>query len=349
MNWDNYIDYEDMKNLAISIGIFLLFLLFRKLFSRYVFSLLLKFSDKIHNDMLTHIFVSFEKAIRGLFIIAGVYVAADFYPYMDKNNPLFMDIIRSSVIIMITWGLYTLVSVSSVVFFKVKKRYNLEIDDILIPFLSRALRIIIVAISITIVAQEFDYDVNGFVAGLGLGGVAVALAAKDAISNLFGGFIIITEKPFTIGDWIETPSVEGTVEDINFRSTLVRRFDQALVTVPNATLASEAITNWSKMGKRQVSFNLRVAYDTPIEKLRVVASRIEELIETNPDVHPETIFIKFDDYKDTGYELFIYFFTKTTVWGDYLKTKEQVNFGILEILNQEGVSLAFNKLSLESN
>ena len=349
MDWEAYIDYENMKNLGISIGIFLLFLLFRKLFSRYVFSLLLKFSDKMNNDTLTHIFVSFEKAIRGLFIIAGLYVAADFYPYMDKRNPLFMDLIRSSVVIMITWGLFTLASASSVVFFKVKKRYSLDIDDILIPFLSRALRIIIVAISITIVAQEFDYDVNGFVAGLGLGGVAIALAAKDAISNLFGGFIIITEKPFTIGDWIETPSVEGTVEDINFRSTLVRRFDQALVTVPNATLAGEAITNWSKMGKRQISYTLKLAEYTPIEKLRTVVARIENLVRSNPDIHPETILVSFNDYKENGYELFLYFFTKTTVWGDYLKTKEQINFSILEILDEEGVSIAFTKIAVEAN
>ncbi|MFP3359363.1 mechanosensitive ion channel family protein, partial [Planococcus sp. SIMBA_143] len=130
----------------------------------------------------------------------------------------------------------------------INHKYNVKIDHILIPFFSKALRLIIVAIGISVIAQEFEYDINGFVAGLGIGGLAFALAAKDALANLFGGIIIITEKPFTIGDWIKTPSVEGTIEDISFRSTKVRTFAQALVTVPNATLSNEAITNWSKMG-----------------------------------------------------------------------------------------------------
>ncbi len=95
-------------------------------------------------------------------------------------------------------------------------------DDILAPFLSKLLRFVIIALSVSVIAQEFNYDVNGFVAGLGLGGLAFALAAKDTISNFFGGIIIITEKPFTIGDWVETSTVTGSVEDITFRSTRFR-------------------------------------------------------------------------------------------------------------------------------
>src|SRR5690606_15315239 len=103
---------------------------------------------------------------------------------------------------------------------------------------------IIMAIGAAIIADEFGYNINGFVAGLGLGGLAISLAAKDALANLFGGIIIITEKPFTIGQWIQTPSVEGIVEGISFRSTKIRTFAQAIVTVPNNTLANEPITNW---------------------------------------------------------------------------------------------------------
>ena len=99
------------------------------------------------------------------------------------------------------------------------------------------------------VAQEWDYRIDGFIAGLGLGGLAFSLAAKDTLSNVFGGLVVILDKPFSIGDWIKTPSVEGTVEDISFRSTKVRTFAQALVTVPNATLANEPVTNWTRMGK----------------------------------------------------------------------------------------------------
>lgn len=340
MTWEMFLEYEVWKEVAISIGILLLFLIFRKLFSKYVFTLMLRLSRKAPTDLLSHIFLSFEKPIQWLFIIIGVYVAAGYFPFMEQRNLFFMDVIRSAVIFLITWGLFNLSSVSSLLFVKVKKKYGLEIDDILIPFLSKAVRVVIVAISISVIAQEFDYDVNGFVAGLGLGGVAIALAAKDAIGNLFGGFIIITEKPFSIGDWIMTPSVEGTVEDITFRSTKVRTFAQALVTVPNATLANESITNWSKMGKRQINFNLRVSYETPKEKLHKVVEEIEAYVKNHKDIHPDTIFVTFDKYQEFGYEIFFYFFTKTTIWGEFLKVKEEINFEIMGMLEKEGISIA---------
>jgi MscS family membrane protein len=327
---------EVLKDVAMSLGILLVFLIFRKIFAKYVFSLLLKISKKAPNDFYSFIFLSFEKPIQWLFIIIGINVAANFFPYFNENNPLFLDIMRSAIIILISWGLYNISAASSGIFSSLKRRYNLEIDDILIPFISRALRFIIVVISISVIAEEFDYDVSGFVAGLGLGGVAIAFAAKDVISQLFGGFVIITEKPFKIGDWIMTPNVEGTVEEITFRSTIIRTFEQALVTMPNATIANQPITNWSKMGKRRVQFNLVLSHDdTSKEKLQSIIKQIEMLIKKHPDVHPETISVTFDHYMENGYDILIYFFTKTTVREEYLKVKEEINFEIMEIVEAE--------------
>lgn len=201
--------YEVLKNLGISIGIFFLFLLFRKLFTKYVFRLMLKLGQKTPTELFTSMTVAFEQPIRWLFIIIGIYVAADYFPFMEQSSPLFLKIIRASIIMLIAWGLYNLSSGSSLLFMKINDRFNMEIDQILILFFSKAIRFIIVAISLSIIAQVFEYDVNGFIAGLGLCGLAFALAAKDAIGNLFGGIIIITEKPFTIGDWIKTRVSRG--------------------------------------------------------------------------------------------------------------------------------------------
>lgn len=341
--------YETLGKLGISIGIFIVFLLFRKLFAKYVFRLILKISRKTPTEFFSNICLAFEHPIRWLFIIIGIYVSVGYFPYLEQTNPLFLKLIRASVIVIITWGLYNLSAGSSLLFSKINERFNMEIDQILIPFLSKAIRFIILAISLSIIAQEFEYDVNGFVAGLGLGGLAFALAAKDAIGNLFGGVIIITEKPFSIGDWIKTPSVEGTVEDISFRSTRVRTFAQALVTVPNATLANETIMNWSQMGKRRITFSLGVNYDTPKDKLEKTVKRIEQLLRNHEGVHQDTIFVTFDQYNNSSLDIFLYFFTKTTVWGEFLKIKEEVNFKIMEILEEEGVSVAFPSRTLYLN
>lgn len=339
MSFDLFIT-EYLLDLGISIGIFLLFLLFRKIFAKYVFNLLLKLSRKAPTTLFSQIFTAFEKPIQWLFIIIGIYVAARYFPLFHHKNPLFLDIMRSSVIVMISWGLYNLSSSSSVLFTRLNEKYNLEIDKILIPFLSKTLRVVIVVISISVIAQEFDYDVNGFIAGLGIGGLAISLAAKDAIANLFGGFVIITEKPFSIGDWIKTSTVEGTVEEISFRSTRVRTFADAIVTVPNSTLANDSITNWSKMGKRQITFQLKVSYNTPRINLEQIVKKINELLQSHPDTHKDTIFATFDQYDENGYGIFIYFFTNTTNWGEFLKVKEEINFKIKGILESEGASPA---------
>ncbi|MFO1446384.1 mechanosensitive ion channel family protein [Bacillus sp. Bva_UNVM-123] len=348
--WEFISSYENLEDIGISIGIFLLFLIFRKIFTKYVFALLLKIGRKAPGDLLSQVLLAFERPLQWLFVVIGIYVSVQYFPHFDEKNLLFLKIVRSSIIIIITWGLFNLASVSSMLFAKINEKTNIEIDEILIPFLSKTLRFIIVAISISVIAQEFSYDVNGFVAGLGLGGLAFALAAKDALGNLFGGIVIITEKPFSIGDWIKTPSVEGTVEDITFRSTKVRTFTQALVTMPNATLANEAIMNWSKMGKRQITFNLKVNHETSKEKLQSIIEQIESHLKNHPGVHQETIFVKFNQYLDNGLEIFVYFFTKTTNWGEYLKIKEEINFEMMTILEKEEVFVALpsRKIYLDS-
>jgi len=346
-----WISYEVLENIGISMGIFILFMIFRKIFSRYVFKFLLWVVKKAPSDFFSQVMLAFERPLQWVFLILGVSLSADYLPYFNEKNPLYLSLIRSSLIFLIGWGLVNLSSSSSIFFKRLNNKYSMEIDEILIPFLSKALKVIIVAICFSIIAQEFGYNISGFVAGLGIGGLAISLAAKDALGNLVGGVVIISERPFSIGDWIMTPSVEGTVEDISFRSTKVRTFAQALVTVPNSTLANENITNWSKMGKRQISFNLRVSYDTPREKLEDVVKQIKYLVTQHEEIDSETIFITFDKYSENGYEIFLYFFTKTTVWGEFLRIKEEINFEIMKILETEGVSIAVpaRKLYADAN
>src|SRR5699024_4584104 len=262
------ISYEHLKNLGIAIGIFLIILVFRKLFTKYLFRIIMRMIKKTKISFLSNFFKAFQKPFEWLFVVIGIYLAFSYYPYISHEQDWFTNIMSSLFIILMTWGLFNLASSSSSLFQKINERTSIQIDDILIPLLSKALQFVIVAISATIVLQEFGYNIEGFIAGLGLGGLAISLAAKDALANMVGGIVIISEKPFKIGDWILTPSVEGTVEEIRFRSTRVRTFADALVTVPNATLGNENITNWSKMGKRQIAYNIRVAYDTPTESLQ---------------------------------------------------------------------------------
>src|SRR5690625_688744 len=339
MNWEAYVLHDDVINIAISIGVLCMFLLMRKIFIKYIFQLFLKLTRKSPSELFTQIFLAYEKPLQWLFVIIGIYVAVDYFPYLNQDYVLFMRLVRSAVIAIIIWGLFNLASATSILFTSIKKKTNIHIDDIIIPFVSKGLRLVIIAIGISIIAQEFNYNIGGFVAGLGLGGLAFALAAQDALANLFGGFVIITERPFSIEDWIQTPSVEGVVEDITFRSTKIRTFDQALVTVPNSTLANEPITNWSKMGKRRVYSTIQVTYDSSIDQVKTAVHRIKAYLKDHPDIHQETIVVTFDDFKADGAEIMIYFFTKTTEWEEYLRIKEHINYKVMQIIAKEDVTI----------
>ncbi len=343
--------FKNMANIVIfdfgiALGIFLLFLLFRKIFVNSILKLIIKLTQKTNTGLDTAITISFEKPFRIFFIILGLFLSSLVLPLEGKYELFFIKAFRISVIILLTWGLYNFASNFSKLFNEVENKLHINLDKILVPFLSKVVRFIMVFLSLILIISELGYDINGFIAGLGLGGLAFALAAQDAASNIFGGIIIIVDKPFSIGDWIYTPSVEGTVEDINFRSTKIRTFANAVVTVPNSTLANEPITNWTRMGKRRINFNLRLAFNTPKEKIQNCVSKIKDMLVNHEDIHQETIFVRFDSFNEYSFDIFLYFFTKTTVWGEYLKVKEDVNYRIMEILEEEGVSIAYPSRSL---
>jgi len=341
--------YESVLNqenilyqLGAALLIILITLLIRGIFTRVIFKIILNLTHKTKTDIDRAVVVAFEDPLKFLILVAGIYLGVSLFDLWPTMESFLEDTVRSLVIVAITWGFYNLVGGES--FTRISDKYSL--DETLVSFLTKIMRFVIIALSITIVAQEWDYNVTGFIAGLGLGGLAFALAAKDTASNLFGGVIIILDKPFGIGDWIMTPNVEGTVEEMSFRSTKIRNFENALVAVPNSSIVNNPITNWTKMQKRRVSFHLGVTYDTPRSKLQSSIDKIKNIIEDHPAVHPDTIFVRFDQFSDSSLDLFIYFYTKTTNWGEWMEAKENINFKIMEILEDEGVSVAFPSRSI---
>ncbi|HHX51819.1 MAG TPA: mechanosensitive ion channel family protein [Clostridia bacterium] len=320
--------------------IFFGFLFFRGIFTNLILKLLLNITRRTKTRLDDYIAGSFEKPLQLFFVFLGLYLALVFLPLSRETNAFISNVFRSALIILVGAGLYNFSDKLKKMDGELTELFHVQVDQILLPFFSKACKFIIVALVLTMVAQEWDYRIDGFIAGLGLGGLAFSLAAKDTLSNVFGGLVVILDKPFSIGDWIKTPSVEGTVEDISFRSTKVRTFAQALVTVPNATLANEPVTNWTRMGKRRVTYKLGLTYDTTGEKLKRCIDEIYQMLRNHPGIHQDTVFVRFDSFGESGLELLMYFFTSTTSWAEFLQVKEDTNFKIMEILEKEGVSIA---------
>lgn len=296
----------------------------------------------VRSNYIAQWIASFRKPLGALIILSGFSIALHHYvPTNWEYNAVAQQITMSLAIIFIGWGLYNVSATSSSLFEDISRRFGLDESSMLIPFLSKLLRFLIVVLVIALVASDWGLNVNGVVAGMGIGSLAVALAAKDTLSNVIGGIVIITEKPFSKGDWIMTPSVEGFVEDITFRSSKIRTFADSIVTVPNATLATQPITNWSKMGKRRVNFSLGVALDSNPVSLERAVTRIEMELHMSDDVHQDLIMVRFNEFNAQSLGILVYFFTNTIVWAEHLRIRQEMNFMILQILEEEGIKLAY--------
>lgn len=237
---------------VVAFIIIMFFLFLRKVFTRYVFAFILRLSRKSKSELLPNILLSFQRPVRFFFVILGLYLAIQYLvpddptAAVERRMEVVNTFFRSSVILMFGWGFFNVSGTSSNLFKKLSMRLDSGEDSMLVPFLSKLLRVLIVALTVVVILDTFGFDINGFVAGLGLGGLAFALAAQDTIGNLFGGIIIVTEKPFKKDDWIETPTVEGIVEDISFRSTKVRTFSEGSLQCPT----QHSLTNRSRIGLR---------------------------------------------------------------------------------------------------
>jgi MscS family membrane protein len=353
MMWERFIDVFSHTFLEIEVwriiaaGVILIFALaIRKVFLNILLSFLKKLTSKTKTEVDDKLVEAIDPPGKLLIVVIALYFVLKVLLIDVSGDSFGGHIVRTLFIFTIFWMIYRAAGIIAHLFEGLAKKTETDLDDMLLPFVNKGIKVIVVIVGITVIAKEWRYDLGALLTGLGLGGLAFALAAQETLANMFGGMTIMLDKPFSVGDWILTPDVEGTVEDIGFRSTRIRTFAHALVTVPNSTLAKSAITNWSRMGKRRITFNLRIKYQTTAEKMDKLLQRTRELLTNHPEIHPQTIFVFFDKFGENSYELFFYFFTITTTWKKYLEVKEDVNLKIMQILDELEIEIALPSTSV---
>ncbi len=331
-----------IEPLLVSLGIFLFSLFIR----RYLIHPLLRFlkalTEKTTFTLDTKLLAAIETPLKLFVPLIGAYVALISHPAIPDDHVVLHHSLRTAIILLFFHVLYNLSSTTGVL----TQRLVSQLDDTLRQLLSQVLHMIIVALAFTMIAKEWGYDINGFIAGLGLGSLAIALAAKDTVANVFGGAVILMDKPFRVGDWVQLPQAEGIVEEITFRSTKIRTFERAIVSVPNAVLANESITNWSRMEKRRVKFTLGVTYATSREQLEDCVGRIKAHLAAEPAIEQTSIVVGFDAYGANSLDILIQYFTLPTAADQHLAIKHAVNLALLDILTAAGVSAAFPSSSV---
>ena len=289
---------------------------------------------------------AFFKPLKAFFIILGIYLAIVFLRAPLQINSQVMDIVTKAFkiisVLEIAVGLANSFTSKTILGRKLKKSLSSKMDDTVFEFVLKITRVLIYVIAIFLVLAILEINLTGLIAGLGLGGVIVTLAAQDTAKNLFGGLVIFIDKPFVVGDWIEMDAYEGTIEDITFRTTRIRTFENALVNIPNAIIADASVTNWSKMEKRRYKANLCVELNTPLEKLQLLKTRIENMLQERESVYDDSIIVKFDQITDNGMNILIYTYTNSVDYASYLKEVEDINIKIMKILKEENIELAYD-------
>lgn len=278
-----------------------------------------------------------EEPVRFLIIAAGLYLGA----IILGVNDVFLDhLARTLVIIGLALGLYRFVGVLALSRRQLKALTGINIEDELLPFIRTSLRLFVLVVAFVIIVQEWGYDVSGLVAGLGLGGLAISLAAQDTLSNLFGFTAVVGDRPFVEGETIKTPDVEGKVEQVGLRSTRIRQVDQSLVVVPNSKLAGSAILNWSRLTKRRYFNKLRIGYDIKHLQLRILLTRIRQLLHNRDHVEKESIQVFFIGFGENALEIEVSCMLRLPDWVQFSAEREEINLRIMEIMDEMRVDFA---------
>ncbi|HAE38484.1 MAG TPA: mechanosensitive ion channel family protein [Candidatus Riflebacteria bacterium] len=223
---------------------------------------------------------------------------------------------------------------------KAEKTAN-KFDDLLVPLITRALKTMVIVFGLVFIADIFAVDIDKILAGLGLGGLAFALAAKDTISNIFGSLTVLIDRPFQIGDWVTIGSADGTVESVGVRSTRIRTFYNSLITIPNAELINAHIDNYGARQFRRITATIGIAYDTPPEKIDSFCEGIRELIRKHPYTRKDFYIVNLNDFAATSLGIMLYCFVKTPDWGTELREKHRLFSDIIRLAKALKVEFAF--------
>ncbi len=327
-------------DILIAVAIILLFRILSSTFS-YIIIRMFKFKAKKAKEIKES---AFFKPLKLFFIILGVYLAVLFLKKPLNISQEIMNLVTTifEIISVIAFAIALAKSftLKSTLIVKMRKKAKRQYDDASIEFALKIVRVIIYIIAAFIVLSLLKVDLTGLIAGLGIGGLIVTLAAQDTAKNLFGGVVIFIDKPFAVGDWVQMDNYEGTIEDITFRTTRIRTFENSLLNVPNSIISNASVINWSKMESRRYKVNIKIDLETPVEKLQRLKARVEEMLYNRENILDDSTIVRFDGIDENGINMLVYTYTNSTGYSSYLKEVEGINYKIIKILDEENIKVA---------
>jgi MscS family membrane protein len=344
--WQKGVAGVDIGTIVTAIAIFFAFYIIRRLFTRFVIQRLRALTKRTKWRFDDEILDALERPIRLVPVVVGAFFVDEYLAPAGAYANIGDMFVRSLVAFNIFWILYRAVEPLKFVLAGIEKIFTPAIAEWLI----KAIKALIALIGAATILEIWGIQVGPILAGLGLVGVAVALGAQDLFRNLIAGILVLAERRFSQGDWILVDGVvEGIVESIGFRSSVIRRFDKAPVFVPNSKLSDNSLTNFSQMTHRRIYWMIGVEYRTTVDQLRQIRDQIEAyVIDGDEFANPSDVatFVRIDRFGDSSIDIMLYCFTRTTNWGEWLEIKERLAYRIKEIVEGAGTGFAFPSRSV---
>ena len=344
--WQQGIAGINFTQIGLGIVILLLFLLLRGLISSFILKRLENYVAKTSNKFDDALVEAAKGPVKFLPIVLGIFVASSYMEFDGKMLIFIDNINRSLITILIFWLIHQIVEPLTYLIRRVEELLSKD----LLNWVVKANKILIIFFGFAATLDIWGIKIAPIIAGLGLFGVAVALGAQDLFKNLISGVLVLVEKRFKIGDWIFVEGViEGIVERIGFRSTVIRKFDKSIATIPNSSFAENAVVNISETTHWRISWIITLQYNSTIDQLKNIRDQIEKYIENNKDfkIGDETEHaVRIDKFSDSSIDLYVRCFTVTNEWSEWLKVKERLAVEVKKIVEGNGASFAFPSTSI---
>jgi len=320
------------------------FLFLRKLFATLTIKVLQPLTKQTKTYYDDRILSALKGPIAFVFIIIGVRL---FFALLFLETDFVNKVIDSMITYNVFLVLYALVHALRGIIYHFTERFNPELSHEMGNFLLTIIRGIILVIGLAAILQIWGINVGALIAGLGVGGLALALAAKDTAANLFGSIALLLDKSIRIGEWIKIDGVEGVVEDIGMRTTKIRSFKKSLITLPNQVIANSPIENFSRRGIRRIKMNIGLTYQSQSQQIEKIILEIKTMLRNHKGIaQKETMLVNFTTFEESSLNILIYTFTNTSNWENFLEIKENVNLKIMKIIEENNATFAFPSQSI---
>ncbi|MEX0968477.1 MAG: mechanosensitive ion channel family protein [Bacteroidia bacterium] len=332
-------------------GLIILAILFKRIGARFISKILIKafqrFFDKEHVNQYVNLI---RPPLEMLILILMVYIALQTLSlpvelteegYWSKSARFTDVLFQIFMLVLFVWLIFRVIDVVATILFKKAELSESRLDDQLVPFFKEMSKIVAAILAfIFMLGAVFHLNVSSLIAGIGIGGLAIALAAQETLANLFASFAIFLDKPFQVGDLIQVDDIIGEVTHVGFRSSRIRTLDKSYLTLPNKMLVDRKVDNLSLRTFRRVNMTVGVTYSTTPKQIYEINAELKQFLDDHESTNPDSI-VRLHDFGDSSLNILLIYFITDLEYASYLKIREEVNYKVMEIVEKHQSSIAF--------